>query len=183
MLTLVLAMTLAADPVVAEPESAPVAEVAEAEAAPTPPVENQPEGFSRRRMNALLFASGSVLLGAGGALGAWFDRDGTIGRICAISVGAIGLGLFAAAVGGLITRLIHESQPQPSKPLEAGIAAVGAAVAQAMVALISGVVGMVAGGVIAGFATTPPGTQRGVVGIVGGGLTAVTATAVAIAVW
>ena len=129
------------------------------------------------------FGASTILLGAGAALGSWFDRDGAFGRICAVTAGSIGLGLVAAGLGGLITRLINDARPIPQDPIEAGLQAFSSAIAQGMVALVSGVVGMVAGGLIAGFTTTPPGTQRGVVGMVGGSLMAVMGTTVMIATW
>ena len=187
-LTLVLAWSLTVEPAApADAGTATFGEEAAAADATTPVLAelppDAPEGLSRRRVNSLVFGSSTILLGAGAALGAWFDREGTFGRICAVSAGAIGLGLVAAGLGGLITRLINDATPLSSNPIEAGAQAVGSAVAQAMVALIAGVVGMVAGGVIAGITTTPPGTQRGVVGIIGGTLMAVTGTTVMIATW
>ena len=188
MLTLVLALSLTVEPVAPPADGGTPALGEEAAAADASPVlaELPPdgaEGFSRRRVNSLLFGASTIVLGAGAALGSWFDREGTFGRIAAVSASVIGLGLLAAGVGGLVTRLINDARPIPADPIEAGVQAVGSAIAQAMVALVSGVVGMVAGGLIAGFTTTPPGTQRGVVGIIGGSLMAVTGTTVMIATW
>ncbi|MBE2251093.1 MAG: hypothetical protein IAE78_16255 [Myxococcus sp.] len=180
MLTFVLALSLTVDPSASPP---PDEAAAEAEA-PAPEVaKDQPEGFSRRRANAVMFAAGATLLGVGAALGAWIDRKGTFGRVCAVTAGALGLGLLAAGVGGLVTRLIHDATPPPKDPLEAGLRAVASAVAQGLVMLIAGVAGMVAGGLIAGFTTTPPGVQRGVVGVSAGALTAVMGATVLIAAW
>lgn len=190
MLTLVLALSLTVEPVAPPADGGTPAlgeEAAAADAPPAPGLAELPpdadEALSRRRVNSLLFGASTIALGAGAALGSWFDREGTFGRIAAVSAGVIGLGLLAAGVGGVITRLINDARPIPADPIEAGVQAVGSAIAQAMVALISGVVGMVAGGLIAGFTTTPPGIQRGVVGIIGGSLMAVTGTTVMIATW
>ncbi|MDP3505763.1 MAG: hypothetical protein Q8S33_35800 [Myxococcales bacterium] len=188
-LTLVLALSLTVEPAAPPADGGVPAlgeEAASADAAPRLtelPKDSKAEAMARRRVNSLLFGASTIVLGAGAALGSWFDREGTFGRITAVSAGVIGLGLLAAGVGGLITRLINDASPTPADPVEAGLQAVSSAIAQGMVALISGVVGMVAGGLIAGFTTTPPGTQRGVVGIIGGSLMAVTGTTVMIATW
>jgi hypothetical protein len=189
-LTLVLSLALAAEP------EAPLAAPPPDEATQAAPVDggvdgpvlaelpvDQEEKVSRKRVNAVLFASGSAAIGAGVALASWFDRDGTFGRVAAITGGVFGLGMLAASVGGLIARLIHEAQTPPENPVAAGFDALGAAITQALVAGVSGLVGMVAGGVIAGVTSTQPGVPRGVTGIAGGGLMALTGVAVAIAVW
>ncbi len=188
MLTLVLALSLTVEPAAASADGGTPTFGDEASAADaTPALAELPpdpsDELARRRVKLVVFGSSTILLGAGAALGSWFDRDGTFGRICAVTAGSIGLGFVAAGLGGLITRLINDARPVSENPIEAGMEAVGSAIAQGMVALISGVVGMVAGGLIAGFTTAPPGTQRGVVGIVGGSLMAVVGTTVMIAAW
>jgi hypothetical protein len=186
-LTLMLALSLTVEPAAPVDAGTPTfgEEAAVADGAPAvqPSPPDPAEALSRRRVKSVVFGSSTILLGAGAALGAWFDRDGTFGRICAVAVGSIGLGLVAAGLGGLITRLITDARPVPDDPVEAGLQAFGAAIAQGTVALIAGVAGMVAGGLIAGFSTTPSGTQRGVVGIIGGSLMAATGTTVMIATW
>jgi hypothetical protein len=171
-LSLVLAVSLALEPAALSVNGAspsPGEETTEAAQAST---KGTHSAQARRYLKSLVFGASTLVLGSGAALGSWFDRDGVFGRVCAVSAGAIGVGLLAAGVASLITRLINDAKPDDDS-----------SVAQGIVGLITGVVGMVAGGLVSGFASTPAGTPRGVVGIVGGSLLAVTGTTVMIASW
>lgn len=117
------------------------------------------------------FSVASVALGAGAALGAWFDRDGTFGRVCAIGAATLGTAFLATGVAYLIARLAG------------GGARLHGVETAAVVAAIAGLVGLAGGAVGSAFLSAPPGTPRGVLGVAGGGVLAATGITVLIAAW
>jgi len=124
------------------------------------------------------FSIGAVALGAGAALGAWFDRDGVFGRACAIGAATLGAAFFATGVVYLIAWLAGGGAHQHGTP-ESAVTARSAAIAAA----VAGLVGLVGGAVGSAFASAPPGTPRGVLGVAGGGVMAATGVTVLIAAW
>lgn len=138
--------------------------------APAPPVE--PESFlNADQRSALGFGIGASVIGIGAGLGAWFDRDGTFGRISAITSGTLGTAMLVGGVAMLIAAAVMPKAPRGSTVsgvVEEVIGGVGRAIAISIIGLISAGVGLVGGAVMSAFVSEPPGTQRGVLGVSGG---------------
>lgn len=144
----------------------------------TPPAEetapkNEDVSLSDNQQRVIGFGLGSIALGTGAALGAWLDRDGTFGRVSAIVAGTLGSALAVAGLSALITSFIFPKSTRVGF-MEDAIEDTGRAIAIGVVAIVAGLAGIIAGGVMSGFVSDPPGTQRGVLGIAGGGAMAVT---------
>jgi hypothetical protein len=153
------------------PPDAPVLKPAEESTAPelaSPVSIAEDETFSRHA-KLLGIASAGVAVGTAGALVSWFDREGTWGRVSAITVGALGAAMFAAAVGGLVAALIDADRPVVGNAIERASAWLFTGLAVILVGLITGFVGLAVGAVASTLLSEPSGTQRGVVGLAGGG--------------
>lgn len=139
-----------------------------------PPVERpapKPSPERGRRARLIGFSAGAVALGAGAALGAWLNREGTFGRVCAVTAGTLGAAFLVTGVTYLIAWLAGGG----ARPHGAGQAA--------LVAAVAGLVGLAGGAVAAVLASAPPGVPRGATGVAGGGLMAATGVTVLIATW
>lgn len=128
----------------------------------------------------IAFSAASVALGVGAGLTGWFARDGTLGRVGAITAGTLGTAFLVASVAFAIAYLTFSrtdmSNGHPGLDrggLRAGI----------FFAAIASVVGLIGGAVASAFATAPPGVGRGAIGLVGGGLTALCGASLLIAAW
>jgi hypothetical protein len=144
----------------------------------TPPPEetapkNEDVSLSDNQKRVIGFGLGSIALGTGAALGAWLDRDGTFGRVSAIVAGTLGSALAIAGISALITSFIFPKSTRTGY-LEEAVEDTGRTLMVGVVAIVAGLAGLIAGGVMSGFVSAPPGTQRGVLGIAGGGAMAVT---------
>lgn len=83
--------------------------------APAPPVES---GISLNddQRTALGFGIAGSAIGIGASLGAWFDRDGTFGRISAITSGTLGTAILVGGVAMLLAAAIMPKEPQATSP-------------------------------------------------------------------
>lgn len=143
-------------------EPAPVLE-------PAPPVESGVVLNDDQR-TALGFGIAGTALGIGAGLGSWFDRDGTFGRVSAISSGTLGTAMLVGGVAMLIAAAVMPKQPRGSTVsgvIEEVIGDTGRAIAIGVVGVIAAGVGLVGGAVMSAFVSAPPGTQRGVLGVSG----------------
>ena len=151
-----------------------IAAVLSAESVEAPVLaEPPPQGvsLSSRQASLLGLGLGTVALGTGAAIGAWADRDGTFGRICAITAGTLGTALLTASLAALISSFIWPAAEQGTTI--SGVASeivedTGRFIAMGLVTFFAGLAGLAAGAVMSVFVSAPPGTQRGVLGVVGG---------------
>jgi hypothetical protein len=99
---------------------------------------------------------GTAVLGVGVALGAWFDRDGTFGRVCAITAGTLGMATLGAGLGALLFGGARDEFMADLAGVLGGV--------------IGGSIGLVLGGVASPFLSEPRGEPRAVLGVAGGGV-------------
>ncbi|MER2565255.1 MAG: hypothetical protein ABTQ32_31310 [Myxococcaceae bacterium] len=148
--------------------------------APAPPVE--PESFlNADQRSALGFGIGASAIGIGAGLGAWFDREGTFGRISAITAGTLGTAMLVGGVAMLIAAAVIPKAPRGSTVsgvVEEVIGGVGRAVSIGVIGIIAAGVGLVGGAIMSALVSAPPGSQRGVLGVAGG--SAMLATSIAL---
>lgn len=161
------------------PATEPVTEPAPV-LAPAPPVES---GISLNddQRNALGFGIAGSAIGIGAGLGSWFDRDGTFGRISAITSGTLGTAMLVGGVAMLIAAAVMPKEPRGgtvSGVVEEVIGDVGRAIAIGVIGIIAAGVGLVGGAVMSALVSGPPGTQRGVLGVAGGGVILATSVTV-----
>lgn len=148
--------------------------------APAPPVESE-FSLNADQRNALGFGIGASVVGIGAGLGSWFDRDGTFGRISAITSGTIGTAMLVGGVAMLIAAAVFPKEPRGSTVsgvVEEVIGGVGRAIAIGVIGIVAAGVGLVGGAVMSAFVSAPPGTQRGVLGVAGGGVMLATSVTV-----
>lgn len=137
--------------------------------APAPPVE--PEFLNADQRTALGFGIGASVIGIGAGLGSWFDRDGTFGRISAITSGTLGTAMLVGGVAMLIAAAVMPKEPRGSTVsgvVEEVIGGVGRAIAIGVIGIVAAGAGLVGGAIMSAFVSAPPGTQRGVLGVAGG---------------
>ena len=151
-----------------------------------PPEAPERVTLSSSQATLLGLTIGSVAVGGGAALGAWLDRDGTFGRICAITAGTLGSALLTASLAAWISSFIWPAAPQGETI--SGVASqivedTGRFIAMGVVSFITGLVGLAAGAVMSGFVSAPTGTQRGVLGVAGGGVMIATSVTVLLIAW
>lgn len=143
--------------------------------APAPPVE--PEFLNADQRTALGFGIGASVVGIGAGLGSWFDRDGTFGRVSAITAGTLGTAMLVGGVAMVIAAAVMPREPQASTVsgvVEEVIGDVGRAIAIGVVGVIAASVGLVGGAIMSALVSAPPGAQRGVLGVAGGAAMLVT---------
>jgi hypothetical protein len=163
------------------------------EVAPAPPLEELPESssgdheFRDRHATLLGLGGATVALGAAGAIASWLDRDGTFGRVSAITVGTIGTAFLIAGISALIAYWVNavpERNPTTAGEMVGEIVEkTFSMVAVGIVAIIAGLAGLAVGAVMSAFVSAPPGTQRGVLGLAGGGAMIAASIAVVAIAW
>lgn len=161
LLALTLSLLLNADPV--EPEA--------------------PNRRDREHVQLIGLGAGAVLISAGSALGAWVDRDGTFGRVSAVTAGTLGTALLSASLGAFIASRVYLARANASSVAELASDLLEYSVGVALASIVSGLVGLGVGALVSGFATGPPGTPRGVFGIASGSVLAATGITVLIVAW
>lgn len=137
--------------------------------APASPVE--PEFLNADQRTALGFGIGASVIGIGAGLGSWFDRDGTFGRISAITSGTLGTAMLVGGVAMLIAAAVMPKEPRGSTVsgvVEEVIGGVGRAIAIGVIGIVAAGAGLVGGAIMSVLLSAPSGTQRGVLGVAGG---------------
>ena len=172
-LAMLLAAVLTADSV----EPPPPAE---------PPKPEEHATLSKTQARLLGVGLGTVALGTGAALGSWFDRDGTFGRVCTITAGTPGTALLTASLAALISSFIWPAAPEGTTV--EGVASeiiedTGRFIAMGLVTMFAGLAGLAGGAVMSAFVSAPQGTQRGVLGVAGGGVMVATSITVLLLAW
>ena len=152
-------------------------------AEPLVPGEEHPTRAEQSHGQLIALTTAAVLLGTGAALGSWLDRDGTFGRVSAITAGTLATGALAATLGAFIASRLFLGRAQATTLLELGEDLLEYSVTVAVTAVLSGLVGLGAGGLISGFATDAPGTSRGVFGVASGSVLGVMGISVMIVAW
>lgn len=134
-----------------------VTQATPADAANAPPV-NAPEPISGLGV-ALTAISSSAATGLGAC--SWFARETGGGLGCTIAAGSLSLGLLLPVI---VMAVIRGQKGSLADEL------VNGAIVAPVFSIIAAAIGVVAGGVVAGLAGSPPGVQRGVVGVSASGL-------------
>jgi len=151
-----------------------------------PPKPEEHATLSKRQARLLGVGLGTVALGTGAALGSWFDRDGTFGRVCAITAGTLGTALLTASLAALISSFIWPAAPEGTTV--SGVASeiiedTGRFIAMGIVTMFAGLAGLAGGAVMSAFVSAPTGTQRGLLGVAGGGVIVATSITVLLLAW
>jgi hypothetical protein len=162
------------------------AESVEGPALVEPPKPEERVTLSNSQARLLGLGIGSVLLGSGAAIGAWADRDGTFGRVCAITAGTLGTALLTASLAALISSFIWPAAPEGTTV--SGVASemiedTGRFIAMGIVTMFAGLAGLAGGAVMSAFVSAPTGTQRGLLGVAGGGVMVATSITVLLLAW
>ena len=147
------------------------------------PEEEHPNRVENEHAKLIALAAGAVLIGGGTAIGSWVDREGTFGRVSAITAGTLSTALVSASLGAFIASSIFLSRAHAKSVLELVTDIIDYSVTVALTSIISGFVGLGVGALASGFATAPPGTPRGVFGITSGSVLAVTGISVLLVGW
>lgn len=162
------------------------AESVEAPALAEPPTPEDHATLSKTQARLLGLGLGSIALGTGAALGSWFDRDGTFGRVCAITAGTLGTALLTASLAALISSFIWPAAAEGTTVegvASAIIEDTGRFIAMGLVSMFAGLAGLAGGAVMSAFVSAPTGTQRGVLGVAGGGVMVATSITVLLLAW
>ena len=153
-------------------------------AAETPiPAEEHPTRAEQSHGQLIALTTAAVLLGTGAALGSWLDRDGTFGRVSAITGATLATGALAATLGAFIASRLFLGRANASSLIELGADLLEYSVTVALTSVISGFVGLGVGALVSGFATDAPGTSRGAIGVASGSVLGVTGITVMIVAW
>jgi hypothetical protein len=184
-LALILTASLASTDAV-EPTPAPTEVPTEAPTEAPKPAEPEHVGLSDIQLELIGLGIGSVALGTGAGLGAWFDRDGTFGQISAITAGTLGGAMLAASLAALISSWLYPAAPRGETVqgvAEEIVVDTFRFIGIGVGALIGGLIGLAASAVASGFVSATPGTPRGALGLAGGGLMIATSITVLLVAW
>ena len=87
------------------------------------PDEEHPTHAEQAHGQLIGLMAGAVVVGTAAALGSWLDRDGTVGRVSAITAGSLAIGAIAASLGALIASRVYLGQANATSSLMNGAGA------------------------------------------------------------